>query len=76
LAGHRHSNGYWYIRGVGSYKWGIKAEDIPVQADYDADGATDIAVYRPSTGYWYIRGVGSVRYGIQWGDSPVTRGGN
>ncbi|HLM59283.1 MAG TPA: carboxypeptidase regulatory-like domain-containing protein, partial [Pyrinomonadaceae bacterium] len=33
--------------------WGA-VFDEPVNADYDADGKTDYAVFRPSTGTWFI----------------------
>jgi hypothetical protein len=33
--------------------WGLST-DIPIPADYDADGKADVAVFRPSEGNWYI----------------------
>jgi uncharacterized delta-60 repeat protein len=73
--------GEWHIRtstsAFGSreaYRWGAST-DIPVAADFDADGRTDLTVYRPSTGVWYVidpRTLQQAAY--QWGasgDVPV-----
>ena len=52
--------GYWLRRSSRSggsltpFQWGDVA-DIPVPADYDGDGTTDMAVWRPSTGQWIAR---------------------
>ncbi len=50
----RPSTGMWYTRlssgAYGSFHFG-QVGDIPVAADYDGDGKTDIAIYRD--GYWW-----------------------
>ena len=33
--------------------WGAPG-DLPVTADYDGDGSTDLAVWRPADGSWHI----------------------
>ena len=38
-------------RAIINYGW---AEAVPVPADYDGDGKTDLAVYYPPSGAWYI----------------------
>src|SRR5687767_13778454 len=50
-------------------QWGWPG-DVPVAADYNGDGVTDVAVYRPSTGQWFVRN----QFTVQWGwseDVPV-----
>ena len=53
---------------------GAKGADIPVPADYDGDGSTDVSVWRPSTGEWFriqsTSGIGVLNWG-QTGDMPI-----
>jgi len=44
--------------------------DLPVPADYDDDGMTDIAIFRSSTGLWAIPGITRCYYG-KTGDRPI-----
>ena len=60
--------GVWYILqstgGVQTPAWGVNSlGDVPVPADYNADGRADVAVYRASTGDWFIRNVGLMTVG-------------
>lgn len=62
----RPENGVWYIHqsgdeGVLLVRWGTTTmhptgglPDVPVVADYDGDGLTDIAVWRPDSGEWWV----------------------
>jgi len=62
----RPESGVWYIHqsvddSVLIVRWGMTTihptgglPDVPVPADYDADGRTDLAVWRPDTGEWWI----------------------
>ena len=61
------------------FQWGL-SNDIPLAADFDGDGKSDLAVYRPSDGGWYIR-YSSLGYAVnqwtyfQWGlatDIPIA----
>jgi len=93
----RPTNGYWYIKnssgidiwsnnanGITRIKFGLLEGDIPVPADYDGDGITDIAVRRPANGAWYIKnssgidpinnspdGITRIAFGFEPSDIPV-----
>jgi hypothetical protein len=87
----RAETGVWYILNSSDasamfIKWGMttvhptgELADVPVPADYDGDGRTDIAVWRPDTGEWFVlyssktydqRKAGVFRWG-KLGDVPV-----
>ena len=63
----RPETGTWYIchssdDSLITMQWGVTTKhlygglpDVPVPADFDADGRADIAVWRPDTGQWFIR---------------------
>ena len=78
---YRQSTGQWFTLlpsgQMVTSTWGcLPCGDVPVPADYDGDGTTDVAVFRPTTGTWYIlRSSDGALQQAQWGasgDVPVT----
>jgi hypothetical protein len=60
--------------GVRTIQFGSPNLDIPVPADYDNIGRTELAFYRPSTAQWFIMGPSGTRV-VQFGavnlDMPI-----
>jgi hypothetical protein len=62
---------------MGSKQWGNAAlGDVPMLADLDGDGISDLIVWRASTGTWYwLTGASGYSYGAagskQWGDATL-----
>jgi len=69
-------NSQWFVWGgqMPVTDWG-RAGDVPVPADYDGDGLTDLAIWRPGDGMWWIIKTGSNQWSQQqwgtYGDIPV-----
>lgn len=90
IAFRRPETRYWYVLnssgsnynsergdGIQRIRLGLAEEDIPVPADYDGDGITDMAVRRPSKSLWIIRlsstqQIIQRKFGLQVDDIPVT----
>ena len=57
VATYRPSDGKWSVVGgeQGPSTWGGLANDIPVPADYDGDGLTDLAIRRTADATWWVK---------------------
>jgi hypothetical protein len=55
---------------LGTPDSGYRGTRVRRLADFNGDGAADVAVYRPSTGMWYISTLGDFHFG-EPGDIPV-----
>jgi subtilisin-like proprotein convertase family protein len=84
VAIYRPQTGQWFILNSGAsgtyqqITWGAPSSqglgDIPVPADYDGDGITDVAVYRQTTGDWFIvRSFDNSVQQVNWG-APSSSG--
>lgn len=73
----RPSNGTWYFAGGDIFEdSGLPVArqielgqqgDIPVPADYDGDGTSEVGVWHPATGVWTILDVGTETLTVQTG---------
>jgi hypothetical protein len=68
----RPSTGTWHLRNSPPIVSFGQNGDLPVGADYNGDGKSDIAVFRPAaTGTWHIRGQATpINFGTA-GDVPL-----